>query len=63
MPLVKGSSKKVVSKNISTEIRSGRDPKQAIAIAMSEAGKSKPKSKQKRRDAKGKKIGKTTTYN
>jgi len=34
MPLIKGSSKKTISKNIATEIRSGRPQKQAIAIAL-----------------------------
>lgn len=45
MPLVKGSSKKAVSANISELVKSGRPKNQAIAIAMSEAGKSKPKKK------------------
>lgn len=44
MPLKKGSSKKVISANIATEIRAGRPRKQAVAIAMNKAGKSrKPK--------------------
>lgn len=43
MPLKKGSSKKTISKNIATEIRHGRPPKQAAAIAFSMAGKSKNK--------------------
>ena len=47
MPLLKGRSKKVVSKNIATEIRAGRPRKQAIAIAMRKAGKSKYKKKKK----------------
>jgi hypothetical protein len=46
MPLKKGSSKKAVSANIKTEIAAGKSRKQAIAIAMSKAGKSK-KSKKK----------------
>ena len=43
MPLKKGSSKKVISSNIRTEMRAGRPQKQAIAIAMRKAGKSRKK--------------------
>lgn len=35
MPLMKSSSKAAFSKNIAAEIRAGRDPKQAAAIAYS----------------------------
>ena len=41
MPLKKGKSKKVISDNIKTEMKSGRPKRQAIAIAMSKAGKKK----------------------
>ncbi len=45
MPLKKGSSKKVISANISELRNSGRPENQSIAIAMSEAGKAKKKKK------------------
>lgn len=43
MPLKKGSSKKVISQNIRTEMAHGKPQKQAIAIAMNKAGKSRKK--------------------
>jgi len=43
MPLKKGSSKKIISSNIATEINSGKKKSQAIAIAMSKAGKARKK--------------------
>jgi hypothetical protein len=43
MPLKSGSSKEAISQNIKTEMEHGKPQKQAIAIAMSKAGKSNSK--------------------
>jgi len=40
VPLKSGSSKKVVSSNIKTEMAAGKPQRQAVAIALSKAGKS-----------------------
>jgi len=47
MPLIKGYSRKSISKNIATEIAHGKPQKQAIAIALDVARRSKKKKKRK----------------
>lgn len=43
MPMIKGYGKKTVAKNIKTEMAAGKPQKQATAIALNVAKKSKPK--------------------
>lgn len=40
MPLKSGKSKSVISENIGKEVKAGRDPKQAAAIAYRQARQS-----------------------
>ena len=49
MPLVKGSSKAAVRRNIETERKAGKPEKQAVAIAMSEADEARGKRKGKKK--------------
>jgi len=51
MPLLKGSSAEVISENIRRELHAGRPRSQAIAIALSKAGKSRKRRKKRKKKA------------
>lgn len=55
MPLKEGKDKSTISKNIKKEMESGKSQKQAVAIAMSKAGRSLPKRGQRAAKHKAKK--------
>ena len=48
IPLKKGKSGKTVNENILRLVHAGYSPKQAVAIAMEEAGRSKKKKGEKK---------------
>lgn len=64
MPLTRGSSRRVISKNIRMEMDKGYPQKQAIAMALAAAGKSKEKAmkKHEKMESRKKKIAETKRY-
>ena len=52
MPLLKGSSKEIISENIRREMHAGKPQKQAVAIAMRAAGIPRKKRGKKRKKRK-----------
>lgn len=48
MPLKKGTTKKIISENIATEMKNGKTEKQAVAVAEDFAKKCKEKNMRKK---------------